>query len=187
MSSGPRPRVASLEVVDGALTRELRRRVLRPELSPADPLPGDDLAGVVHLAVLSGGQAVSTGWIVEAACPWLGDERVGLGPGGPLQAAWQLRQMATLESRRGEGLASAVVLGALAMLRSTAPDGLLWCYARERAEPLYAKLGFRSWGPLFTDEDHHTPHRRMWRRLADSSADSGAGPTAEPSPANDAL
>jgi GNAT superfamily N-acetyltransferase len=165
MPADPRPPAESVEIVDGALTRELRRRVLRPELSRADPLPGDGLPGVIHLAVLSGGQPLSTGWIVEAPCPWLGDERAGLGPTAPPQTAWQLRQMATVETRRGEGLASAVVARVLELLRSTAPDGVLWCYARQHAEPMYARLGFRSWGPLFTDEDHPMPHRRMWRRI----------------------
>ena len=167
MVADPTPPDQSVVIVDGALTRELRRRVLRPALSPADPLPGDELAGVIHLAVLRDGQAQSTGWIVRAPCPWLGDERSGADSAAALDHSWQFRQLATLESRRGEGLASAVVTAALELLRSTTAAEVLWCYAREQAQPLYARLGFRSWGPLFTDEDHPRPHRRMWRRVDD--------------------
>jgi GNAT superfamily N-acetyltransferase len=153
-------------VVDEALTRELRRSVLRPELPAGAALPGDDLPGAVHLAALARAgdrddedddtavTALSTCFIYPDPCPWL-----------PGRSAWHLRQMATLAHRRGAGL-GASVLQAAATYAHDAGAGLLWCNARERAVPLYTRHGFTPHGEVFTDERHPIPHQQLWRELS---------------------
>jgi predicted GNAT family N-acyltransferase len=157
----------NVEIVDGALTRELRRSVLRPNLTRDQALPGDDLADAVHFAVLEGGSAVSACWVVPAECPWRPEDR----------PAWQLRQMATAESVRGRGLGSSVVTAVVGFITANG-GGVLWCNARERAVPMYARSGFGGEGAIFTDERHPIPHLRMWRRVVGQTgaANQTAGP-----------
>ena len=150
-----------VEIVDGALTRELRRSVLRPTLTIGDPLPGDELDDAVHFAILDAGQPLSTCWVAPGPCPWRPEDR----------PAWHLRQMATVESRRGEGLGGQVVA---AVVRYVAEHGggVLWCNARERAVPMYERAGFQGEGAIFTDERHTIPHLRMWRQAENLATDS---------------
>jgi GNAT superfamily N-acetyltransferase len=147
----------TVEVVDEALTRELRRRVLRPELGPDDPLPGDELINGVHLAALEDGRALSTAYVYPDPCPWL-----------PGRAAWHLRQMATSPLRRGQGLGGRVLETALDHVRGQGA-AVLWCRAREQAVPFYARHGFTQHGAIFMDE-RAVPHRLMARELSEPSA-----------------
>lgn len=145
-------------VVDEARTRDLRRRVLRPNLPPDAPLPGDDLPDGVHLgAEDDDGTVLCTCFVYADPCPWL--------PGVP---AWHLRQMATDEAHRNRGLGGAVVEAAAAYAAAQKAD-VLWCNARERAVPFYARHGFAGHGEVFTDERHTIPHLRMARNLTGSS------------------
>jgi GNAT superfamily N-acetyltransferase len=137
-------------IVDEARTRDLRRRVLRPELGPDDPLPGDDLPDGIHLGAVEGDAVLCTCFVYADPCPWI--------PGRP---AWHLRQMATEPDRRGQGLGAAVVRAAVNTVAGRGAE-LLWCNARETALGFYAGLGFRTHGPVFTDERHTIPHIRMW-------------------------
>jgi GNAT superfamily N-acetyltransferase len=148
-----------VDVVDPELTRELRRSVLRPQLAPGAPLPGDERTDPVHFAVLDQGVAVSTCWVAPEPCPWRPTDQPG----------WQLRQMATTPEHRGQGLASLVVA---AVLDYCIVQGgrIIWCNARERAVPMYGRCGFRTEGAIFTDAEHPIPHQRMWRPLANLSA-----------------
>lgn len=150
-------------MVDGAVTRELRRRVLRPHLAASDPLPGDDLPDAVHFGYVENDVVLSTCFLLRAPCPWLADE----------EPSWHLRQMATEESRRGKGLGGAVVAAALDHVARTG-GGIVWCNARERAVPMYRRAGFVGEGSIFTDEEHPIPHLRMWCRVPGRSA-AGAG------------
>lgn len=73
-------------IVDEAQTRELRRSVLRPNLPSGTPLPGDELADVVHLAATGeDGTVLCTCFVYPDPCPWRPDR-----PG-----SWHLRQLAT--------------------------------------------------------------------------------------------
>lgn len=144
-----------VEVVDGALTRELRRAVLRPALPPGAPMPGDDRPDAVHLAALtSDGAAVATCFIHLEPCPWLPDR-------GP---SWHLRQMATAPQRRGAGIGRAVLAAAL-RYAIEAGGAMMWCNAREPARVFYAAAGFHTYGAVFVDDQLGIPHVRMWREL----------------------
>jgi GNAT superfamily N-acetyltransferase len=144
-----------VEIVDEARTRALRRTVLRPNLPPDAPLPGDELADAVHLAAGEGDEVVGTCFIYPEPCPWQ--------PERP--HAWHLRQMATAEGRRGRGVGAAVLQAALDAARARGGE-LLWCNARETAVGFYRRHGLLSHGEVFTDEHHPIPHRRMWRDLS---------------------
>jgi GNAT superfamily N-acetyltransferase len=152
--------------VDEPITRALRRSVLRPHLSPADPLPGDELnsADRVHLGALDDdGRLLSTCFIHRDPCPWLPDAL----------PAWRLRQMATAPEARGMGYGAAVVGAAAAYARRQGAR-VLWCNAREYASGFYARQGFRTFGDVFTDKRHTIPHLRMWLELQPAAASSEA-------------
>ena len=150
-------------VVDGALTRELRRAVLRPHLSLDDVLPGDDLLDAVHVAAVEDGRPLCTCFIYADSCPWR--------PGEP---AWHLRQMATAAQVRGRGLGRDVVAAAEACARERGAS-VLWCYARAGAAAFYERCGWRRHGDVFTDEEHTIPHVRMWVPLEPGRAVTSSG------------
>jgi predicted GNAT family N-acyltransferase len=139
------------EVIDGARSRELRRTILRPELGPSDPLPGDDLEGVIHFGVLDAdGTAISTCLLFPE--PFL--DRAAPG--------WHLRQMATDPEHRGQGY-GAQVLTAVIDYVAAHGGGVLWCDARETAVPFYSRQKFHAAGGMFIE--HGLPHMRMWRTV----------------------
>lgn len=149
------------EIVDPAATRELRRAVLRPDQSPDEPLPGDELPDGVHIGAVDqdDGRVLCTCFVYPDPCPWL-----------PERAAWRLRQMATLPAHRGRGLGGGVVEKAAELGLEHGAE-ILWCNAREPALAFYARHGFQPVGELFTDE-HKIPHQRMWRELSGAPASS---------------
>jgi GNAT superfamily N-acetyltransferase len=152
-AAGPASRgPVRVEVVDQARTRELRRAVLRPNLSADDPLPGDEIVDAVHIAALDGDTVVGTCFVYPAPCPWRPGER----------PSWRLRQMATAPERRRAGIGSAVVAAAIDAVAARG-GGTFWLEAREPAVPLYARHGFVREGPIYVDEQHPTPHQRMWQ------------------------
>lgn len=143
-----------VRIVDERDTRDLRRRVLRPHLPPDAPLPGDELPDGVHIAAVDNSDAVlCTCFVYPDPCPWL-----------PEQRAWHLRQMATDEGMRGQGLGAAVVALAVRYVMAHGAE-ILWCNARQAAAGFYARAGFVQHGDVFTDEQHPIPHVRMWRAL----------------------
>jgi predicted GNAT family N-acyltransferase len=145
-----------VEVVDGTRTRELRRAVLRPHLTLADVLPGDELPAAVHIAALSGDAVVGTCYIYPEPCPWR--------PGAP---AWRLRQMATASDRQGTGVGSAVLAGAEAYVADHG-GGELWLHARQTAVGFYARHGYVVHGEPFVEND--LDHRAMGRNVPNLSA-----------------
>lgn len=144
--------------VDGGLTRELRRVVLRPHLAPGDPLPGDDQAGAVHIgAVDDDGSVLGVCLVFPAPCDWR-----------PESPAWQLRRMATAEAARGRGIGRAVAEAAVAAARERGA-AILWCHARETAAPFWTAAGWSGRYPdgdprlVYLDAATGLLHRHMWR------------------------
>jgi predicted GNAT family N-acyltransferase len=139
------------EVVDGALTRQLRRTILRPDFDPSEPLPGDDRPDAVHFGVTAaGGEVVSTCVLFREPYPGRADDG----------HTWQLRSMATAPAARGHGL-GAEVLAATVHYVAVHGGGTLWCNAREPAVPLYERGGLVVEGESFSE--HDIVHWRMWR------------------------
>lgn len=144
------------EVIDGQLSRELRRSVLRPHYAVDALLPGDGEAEVVHLGAFADTDAgrvlASTCMIFPQQCWWL-----------PEATAWQLRSMATHPDWRGTG-AGTEILRAARAIAAAAGATVLWCNAREPAIAFYRRNGFVEFGELF--ESELVPHRRMWQQLS---------------------
>ena len=148
-------------LIDGADSRELRRRVLRPTLTPQDPLPGDELTTGVHIGAMDDGTVVGTCFVYPDPCYWRADGA----------DAWHLRQMATAPERQGQGIGSAVLAAAVDhLVRIGVP--LVWCHARAEAVTFYARHGFRGHGDIFLDPQHPIPHLRMERELRDTATTS---------------
>jgi GNAT superfamily N-acetyltransferase len=154
--------VIRVGLIDGADSRDLRRRVLRPNLSPTDPLPGDDLVDGVHIGAVDEGLVVGTCFVSPVPCYWRADGADG----------WRLRQMATAPERQGEGIGTAVLNAALDHLVRIGVR-LVWCHAREDAIGFYARNGFDGYGDIFIDPHHPIPHLRMARELPLASTSSG--------------
>jgi GNAT superfamily N-acetyltransferase len=152
-------------VVDGLLTRELRRSVLRPELSVGDPLPGDEVAEVVHFGVLDFDERV------VSTCLIFPDPF----PGGRFgDSGWHLRQMATHPDHRGHGHGLAV-LDSVVDYVAQHSGGVLWCDARQTAIPFYERSGFSPDGELFIE--HAIPHLRLWRIVSAINPTNATNPT----------
>lgn len=134
--------------VDGRQSRELRRSVLRPQFSPEEALPGDDLPYTIHLAAFEGPSLVSTCLVFPESCGWQPD-----------RPAWRLRSMATDPAARGTGAGRAVLHAASATARDHGAE-VLWCEAREAAVGFYQRCGWQLHGERFTTD--YGPHRYMW-------------------------
>jgi GNAT superfamily N-acetyltransferase len=126
--------------VEAAVTRPLRRRVLRPhETLDQLVLQGDDDPDAGHFAVIEGDEVVATGSVRRERPPWPAE--------GP---AWRLRGMATTEDRRRRGLGGAVLAAAIAHVGDHG-GGLVWCNARLPAVPFYQRAGFVTRGDRWED------------------------------------
>ena len=145
------------EVIDGQISRELRRSVLRPHLAVDAALPGDDLAAAIHFGVFAetdaGRVLASTCMIFPHQCSWL-----------PEAIGWQLRSMATHPDWRGTGAGTEILRAARAFAAAAGAE-VLWCNARVPAIEFYRRNGFIEYGELF--ESEQIPHRRMWLPLSD--------------------
>ncbi|HEV7206423.1 MAG TPA: GNAT family N-acetyltransferase [Jatrophihabitans sp.] len=149
-------------VVDAAATRPLRLAVLRPTW-PADArMPGDDRPGAVHLAALDGDEVVGAGLVLAAPYP----ERPAV------EAAWQLRGMATAPSRRSQGIGGLVLDAAVALVADRG-GRLLWCGARLPAVAFYERHGFTTEGDEYVQPETGLPHVHMWRGPATTVGGSG--------------
>jgi GNAT superfamily N-acetyltransferase len=141
----------TVTVVEAAISRELRRSVLRPALPSGTTLPGDADPGVVHLGAFDGSRLISACLIFPEPCEWRPDEH-----------AWRLRGMATEPDYRGGGAGSALLTEASRIAQADSAT-ILWCLARETAIGFYARNGWQTNGQLFDTEIG--PHLRMWLEL----------------------
>jgi predicted GNAT family N-acyltransferase len=145
----------AVRVVDGAATRELRRSVLRPAWPVDSAMHGDDNPDAVHLA------AVDDDAQVIGSCVLL-PRPYALRP--DQDAVWQLRGMATVAERRGQGIGAAVVTHALAEI-ALRGGRLVWCEARIGAVDFYRRHGFLVDGPEFEHAETGIPHFPMSRAV----------------------
>jgi GNAT superfamily N-acetyltransferase len=148
------------ELINPRVSRELRRAVLRPGLTAADALPGDDIADAVHIGAFENVfRLASACFIFPDRCPWLDDVPVG--------TDWHLRQLATHPDYRGQGAASAVVRTAADYVAATG-GGRLWCDARRSAAGFYERIGWLRHGPEHLSdigEPEPVPHVYLWRAI----------------------
>jgi GNAT superfamily N-acetyltransferase len=146
----------------------LRMAVLRPgQPYEASRYAGEDLG--VNVAARIDSQVV--GCVTLFPAPFAG-------PGeddGPLDAlvptsaqgrsAWRLRGMATADGMRSSGVGSAVLTVGLHAARGRGAE-VVWCNARTRALPFYARHGFATTGSEFLSGGAvKIPHFRAWIAL----------------------
>lgn len=122
------------------MTAPLRQRVLRP--TAALPLPGDDEAGVVHLAAYDGGEVVGSVNVRRDVPPF--------DTGRPAGQVWRLRGMAALPT--GTGTGSLLLAEAVRHVRA-AGGRVLWCSARLPARAFYERAGFVALGEPWDDAE----------------------------------
>lgn len=152
-----------VELVEGAITRELRRAVLRPAWPVGSAMHGDGVPGALHLAARpeAGGPVVGAAVLIPTQYP--------LHPGRP--NAWQLRGMATDPQWRDVGVGSAVLAAAVREVIARGGE-LIWCQAREGAIGFYARHGFQGEGDRFVHAETGIVHLHMWREPTAGSASS---------------
>lgn len=158
-------------IVPGELTRDLRRRVLRPHQNPAEPLPGDDVADAVHFAILDGdgGAPLCACFVLVESYPW--PRATSQPAGSPPQdrTQWHLRSVATDPAHQRTGLGT-VLLRAVLHFVSRNDRGILWCNARTPAVPFYERLGLAAYGTEHISNG--LAHFYMWCAV-DPQADPG--------------
>jgi GNAT superfamily N-acetyltransferase len=140
-----------VELVDAAVTTELRRAVLRPTWAPGTPMNGDDDPNARHVAALDeNGRAIGACVLFRNPYPVRPDAT----------DAWQLRGMGTAAELRGQGVGAAVLAGAIATVREQG-GRLLWCMARLTAVPFYERGGFSADTDVYIEPVTALPHRDM--------------------------
>jgi GNAT superfamily N-acetyltransferase len=146
---------------EGATTRELRRRVLRAQQAPGDPMPGDDRPDATHVVALDDdGRLLGTCLVFPEPCDWR-----------PEHPAWILRSMAVEPTEQGRGVGGAVLAGAVQVARD-AGAALLWCHARETAEGFWHRQGWLDRHPdgdpqqTYVEPQTGLAHRDMYRVLS---------------------
>jgi GNAT superfamily N-acetyltransferase len=145
-----------VEVVDGAITQELRRAVLRPNWPVGAAMHGDDNPDAVYIGALDdAGRLLGTCLVMPQPYP----------PHPDRAHAWRLRGMATDAQLRSRGIGAAVLAKAMEEIRSRG-GRLVWCDARTSAVAFYRRHGFATEGPEFMHEESGLPHYRMWRELS---------------------
>jgi GNAT superfamily N-acetyltransferase len=135
-----------VRTVDPALTRPLRRRVLRPHESLAQ-LASHEPPGVHAVGAFAGDELVAVGFV----CP----------DGEP--GAWRVRGMATAPEHRGRGAGAAILAQLVEHARAQGATRV-WCNARTPALGLYARAGFEPESEEF-DIPGIGPHFVMARRV----------------------
>ena len=146
----------TVSIVPGALTRELRRQVLRPHQAVGDPLPGDDVPDAIHFAIDDGsGAPLCACFVFMEDYPWLS------AAGSPPEdrPLWHLRSVATDPAYQRTGLGTVLIQAVLDYIAGHG-GGVLWCNARTPAVTFYQRLGLNFYG------DEHLSnglaHYYMW-------------------------
>jgi predicted GNAT family N-acyltransferase len=135
-------------------THSLRREILRND-TPSDEVEfdGDELESTFHLGVSIDGELV-------AISTWMDRPY----PDRPGDRGFQIRGMATVESRRGEGLGARLLDAGTDRCRR-AGASVLWARARDTALPFYVRHGFTTVGLGYVDLTTGLPHHDVIRDL----------------------
>jgi predicted GNAT family N-acyltransferase len=136
-------------------THPLRRAVLRRG-TPSDEVvfDGDELATTFHLGLRAGGEVIAIGTWLERPYP----DRPG-------ERGFQVRGMATVEARRGEGLGGLLLAAGIERCRA-AGAALVWARARDTALAFYVGHGFATVGVGYVDPTTGLPHHDVIREIA---------------------
>src|SRR4051812_3015779 len=117
---------------------------------------GDENADAVHVGAFDDDEATLLGTCLVLPRPY------PVRPDEP--NSWQLRGMATVPARQGQGIGAAVLAAAVDLVVERGGQ-LIWCDARTSARAFYAQHGFTAEGEEFEHLESGIPHYRMWRRV----------------------
>lgn len=139
--------------IQAAETHPLRLQVLRPGGAPADAVfPNDEREGTFHLGAFENGQLLGIGSFYPER------HRSFKGP-----KQFRLRGMATSPDHRGRGIGAKLLLHGLEHLHAQGTE-VIWCNARVKAAPFYARLHFTTEGEIFELPGigmHYLMHRKV--------------------------
>lgn len=158
-----------IQLIDVSRARELRGSILRPGRPEAENCyPLDDDPASRHFGAFDGETLIGTASIFHQPAQ---DGPAPAHPGDDVPdwtgaAAWRLRGMTVVETRRNAGIGSRLLRACLdRIVRDAGPDAeqaCLWCYARAPAEAFYRQHGLVAYGDRFTPPDAE-PHLFMCR------------------------
>lgn len=145
-------------------THPLRRAILRPHQTLAEMVyPHDDEPTTVHFGSFVADDTGERlcGIVTLAINPHSSEHAPGLDAPG-LDAAWQLRGMATTPEVRGLGAGKALVLACFDHVKHQSHTDArdIWCNARGAALGFYERMGFEVVSEAF-DIPGIGPHRVM--------------------------
>ncbi len=125
-------------LINSVEARPVRQQVLRPHQTVEETaFVGDDDPNTFHLGAFAAGELCCIATFMKQDPP-----------DGPNPEAWRLRGMATLETWRGNGLASTLVSEGMTRLRARGATRL-WFNARTTAADFYLRFGFEVLGEVF--------------------------------------
>jgi GNAT superfamily N-acetyltransferase len=132
----------------------LRMAVLRPDQPVVEP-DWHLFDDVHHFGAYDGDQLVGCATVFPSAYETTLDE--------PVPDAWQLRGMAVMADRQGQGIGAIVLAEAIEVVRASGAP-LLWANARVTALNFYERLGFDVVGEVFDYGPASLPHKKieMW-------------------------
>ncbi|HRN38567.1 MAG TPA: GNAT family N-acetyltransferase [Flavobacteriales bacterium] len=123
-------------------THALRQQVLRPMQAMEEmEWPQDRNPGSFHIGVEQDSELVAVASFLPERNPMLKGER-----------PYRVRGMATAAPFRRAGLGARLLRFGMDGLLDRHAD-LVWCHARQRAVPFYARAGFTRLGSLFEVQD----------------------------------
>lgn len=137
-------------------THQLRHQVLRPHQTLAEmTYPHDHDEHTIHFGSFTSNTPDPVGIVTLALNP------VTTLQNADINAAWQLRGIATHPTARGTGAGKALVQACIDHVTNHAhPDRSIWCNARLSALGFYERLGFITLSKEF-DIPGIGPHRVM--------------------------
>jgi GNAT superfamily N-acetyltransferase len=135
----------------------LRMAVLRPDQPMVAP-DWHEVPGIAHFGAYDGDQLVGCATVFPS--PYDSADGTTKEP-----AAWQLRGMAVVPDRQGQGIGAIVLAAAIEAARAGGAP-LLWANARVTALRFYERLGFDVVGEVFHYGPATLPHKKIERWLS---------------------
>jgi GNAT superfamily N-acetyltransferase len=128
----------------------LRLAVLRPTEPVVEP-DWHEVPGIHHFGAYDGDELVGCATVFPSAYDGEPD-------------AWQLRGMAVVPDRQGQGIGAIVLAEAIETVRASGAS-LLWANARVTALAFYERLGFDVVGEVYDYGPARLPHKKIEMRF----------------------
>jgi GNAT superfamily N-acetyltransferase len=149
----PGDRTVQIRPVELADVLPARQEVLRPHQRVDEvEFEGDRRPGALHVGAYAGDRLVGVASVVPDRHPGSSDPN-----------AWRVRGMAVVHDARSAGIGGMLLERCVNHARHRGAT-LVWCNARVRAIPFYARHGFVAEGDVF-DVGVIGPHVRMRRSV----------------------